>query len=148
MRAKLARGPKRAQILIINFGNAANVQTENAPPRTLQNYQQLYLVRTRPRLKSSEPQERRRRGGVIEESNKPTYSVDDAQTRPHKFEVRSNENAVAQSTTEHECDKAAYFCRTLRNSGALVLASLVKRRCWAGLRCATFSKVRFDAAAT
>lgn len=52
----------QAEILIINFGNAANVQTENAPSRTLQNYQQLYLVRNRSRLKSNGPQGRRQRG--------------------------------------------------------------------------------------
>lgn len=43
MDAKIARGSKRAELLIRNFGNAANVQTENAPSRTLQNYQQLNL---------------------------------------------------------------------------------------------------------
>lgn len=46
MDAKIARGSKRAELLIINFGNAANVQTENAPSRTLQNYQQLNLEET------------------------------------------------------------------------------------------------------
>lgn len=49
---------------------------------------------------------------------------------------------------DHESDKAAYFCCTLRKFGALMFASLFKMRRRGRLYCTTFSKVPFIAAAT
>lgn len=48
----------------------------------------------------------------------------------------------------HESDKAAYFCCSLREFGALLFASLFKMRRRGRLCCTSFSKVPFDAAAT
>lgn len=49
---------------------------------------------------------------------------------------------------DHESDKAAYFCCTLRGFGALLFGVLFKMCCRGRLCCTTFSKVPFDAAAT
>lgn len=145
----MACGSRQAEILIGNFGNAASVQTENAPSRTLQNYQQLYLVRNRSRLKSSGPQERRRRVNCTKEK-KRKQKRGSAEMIPQLLnaaEIKEEGNRGG-AELDHESDKAAYFCCTVRKFGALMFASLFKMRRRGRLYCTTFSKVPFIAAAT